>query len=308
MNGEGIERIAELVRHPGGQQQDRRGLFVLNQPLRGLLLPRDIGKNDGEPARLLPGFVHEFLHARIAVEVGLDVGLGGGALDVEPDNPRLRIRQFDLARNDRRRRPARQQRSERQVQSRHQPPERRARQLLLPKPDQLRGGGVGVLNRAVDADDQNALVNGVEDRLEQPAFPRQALDQVRKVDRVQRVEPPEHAIEGAVFSSGHEVDGPSPLVRTNYQCEASLLYTNRILRPAARPAFPGPPPATLVACTGHPESESRPCRKRARARSVLRRLGEGGWRRGNRPQAGFLHDAPNGSVSQSLTRVHCAPR
>ena len=185
VDGERIERVAQLVRHAGGEQQDRRGLLVLDQPLGRLLFPGDVGEDDGEAprrraARPRPGMA-PCTAARPAA-----AGSSARSRARPPAPP-----------------PVGQRRLERRAQAGHEPPERGAGQLALAQADEAGGGRVGIFDRAVGADDEDALVNRVEDRLEQAALPRQALHQVGEVDRVQRVEPPEHAVEGAMFSSGH---------------------------------------------------------------------------------------------------------
>ena len=67
------------------------------------------------------------------------------------------------------------------------------------------GRRIGILDRAVLPHDQDALLQRVENLLEEAPLPREPLDQVGKVDRVERVEPPEHAIERSVFLAGHRV-------------------------------------------------------------------------------------------------------
>ena len=186
VDGERVEWVAQFVRHPGGEQEDRRGLLILDQPLGRLLLPGDVGEDDGEPARLL------------ADALGLE------RHHVEPDGARLRIAQLDLARHDRHGNVVGQRGFERWVQPGHEPPERGAGQLALAQTDEAGGRLVGVLDRPVGADDEDALVDGVEDRLEQAALAGEALHEIGEVDRVQRVEPSEHAVEGTMFPAGHD--------------------------------------------------------------------------------------------------------
>jgi hypothetical protein len=65
------------------------------------------------------------------------------------------------------------------------------------------GRGVGVFDHAVGIDHEHAFLQGVEDVLEQAALAGEALHEVGEVDRVERVEAPEHAVERGVAFGGH---------------------------------------------------------------------------------------------------------
>ena len=110
---------------------------------------------------------------------------------------------------DRNGRPAAQRGLQRAAKAGHQAPERRAGELALPEADQAARRLVRVFDAPVRIDDQDALVDRVEDGLEQAALPRQALDEVRQVHRVERIQAPEHAIEVAVFPACHGSPLPS---------------------------------------------------------------------------------------------------
>jgi hypothetical protein len=60
---------------------------------------------------------------------------------------------------------------------------------------------VRVLDDPVRGDDEHTLLERVEDLLEEGAFLREPLDEVRQVDGIEAVQPPQHAVERGVFLS-----------------------------------------------------------------------------------------------------------
>ncbi len=90
------------------------------------------------------------------------------------------------------------------AQPRHEPPEHLAVQFVVVEPDQPVRRIVGVGDDAIVPDDEHTLLEGVENVLEHAALAGEALDELREVDRVERVEPPEHAIERGVLFAGHD--------------------------------------------------------------------------------------------------------
>ena len=187
MNRERVERVAQLVRHAAREQKNRRRALVLDARLGGVLLFRDIGEDHREPPRRIARLAEKRHH-------------------VKPHRARLGISQLKLPRHDRMRRRRRgvvERRAERRPQPRHQPPQRLPREIVVTEPDQPVRGGVGIFDRAVVAHDEDALLERVENLLEQPALARQPLHEIGEVDGVERVEPSEHAVERGVFLAGH---------------------------------------------------------------------------------------------------------
>ena len=84
---------------------------------------------------------------------------------------------------------------QRRPQSGDQAPERLSRERVAGQADQPLRRVVGVLDRAFPVYDEDTLLQGLEDLLEQGALPRQALDEVRHVDGIERVEPAEKPLQ-----------------------------------------------------------------------------------------------------------------
>jgi hypothetical protein len=67
-----------------------------------------------------------------------------------------------------------------------------------------RGGVVGVVDLAVGRDDQHALLQGVENRVEQRALAGQPLHERPQAGIVEPVEAVEHLVERTGLLGGHE--------------------------------------------------------------------------------------------------------
>ena len=79
------------------------------------------------------------------------------------------------------------------------------RKFIFTDSDEPMRCGICILDRPINRNYEDALLQHIEDFFEKAAFAREALDEIGEVDRVERIESAEDAIKRGVFFNRHQM-------------------------------------------------------------------------------------------------------